>query len=306
MPERRTYQTNPGTRRHARASRARGQSTLGTTLVGVGLARCRPRESRHSLSGVLGRAPAPPGSFSCVRGVGAGADERGLAPVGARLRALCWQRTAVVAGEWMPGRPEIPSSESPAARPHSSANCAERTHERAEGAGTCASTSDVVLRDEPVTGIDDPARTNVVNVAHGIDPSDVRRRVAQAPGNSHPAEVRKGLGQVDGPRHRQFEAPDSIVADIAPEPRPDGFHDILMQTINGAAAGEKDRDIVPGLPGLGMRVSMTPRAQHDSVDRVPTPLDEPGLRLALGKEPVERIDAERPDNRHAKQVPWYR
>ena len=126
-----------------------------------------------------------------------------------------------------------------------------------DGAGTSICGSDLILRDEPVAGIDDPRRINVVDVAHGIDPTDFRRRVAQAPGNGHPAEVRERLGQIDGRRHRQVESPNAVVTDIALEPRPDGFHHILMQAVCRATACDKDRYIVPGLPILGVWISIS-------------------------------------------------
>ena len=139
----------------------------------------------------------------------------------------------------------------------------------------------MVLRDEPVGGIHDPQWANVVNVAHGVDASDVRGRVTQAPGNGHPAEVGKGLGEIYGRRHRQFEAPNAIVANIALEPRPDVFHDVLMQPVRGPTAGEKNRDVIPRLPGLGVWIPMAFRAQHDRVEKA-SPRDVPRRGTFLG------------------------
>ena len=161
-----------------------------------------------------------------------------------------------------------------------------------EGAGTSICTSNLILGDEGVTGIDHLGRINVVDVTHGVDATDFRRRVAQAPGNGHSTEVRKRLREVDRRQHRQLEAPNSVVADIPLEPHPDGFHNILMQPVCGATAGEKDRDIIPGLPGLGVGVSTSSRLPDDRVERALALLNEPRLRLALREEPVERIDAE--------------
>lgn len=41
---------------------------------------------------------------------------------------------------------------------------------RSKSAGTPASTSDVVLRDKPVAGIDDSWRANVIDLALGASP----------------------------------------------------------------------------------------------------------------------------------------
>ena len=61
---------------------------------------------------------------------------------------------------------------------------------------------------------------------------------------------------------------------MALEPRPDGFHYILVQTVRGAAAGDKDGNIVPGLPTLGIRLAMSLGVPDNCVERTLTLIDE--------------------------------
>ena len=112
----------------------------------------------------------------------------------------------------------------------------------------------MVLRDEPIAGINDCPGNDVFDIPHRIDPADLCRQITQAPSDRHPTEIGKALGKVDRRRHREVESSNAVIANLTLEPRPDVIYDILMQTVRGAAACEKDGDIIPKLPGLGTRV----------------------------------------------------